>query len=110
MIIEDMKNPIYPRRIGEDRIIRRGDHLVICSKVYMDDWRIRGTRKTAILIDDEIWCLVGKQFSDTKEIHYILEPYPDYLSLLPGRGIRHDEDYVRDWAEVDKKRQNRGAQ
>lgn len=103
-IIEDMKNQIYPRRFGEDRIIRQGEHLVICSKVDMDDWQIRGTRKTAILIDDEIWCLVGKQFSATNEIHYILEPYSDYLSQLPGRRIRYDEDYVRDRAEVDKKR------
>jgi hypothetical protein len=103
-IIEHMKSQLYPRQVGEDRILRHGEQLVVCSKVDMDGWRVQETRKTAIIIDDEVWCLVGKQNTDNKEIHYILEPYSDYLSQLPGRRIRYDEEYVRACKEADEKK------
>ena len=103
-IIEHMKNQVYPRQVGQDRIIRQGGRLVVCSNVDMDEWQVQGTRKTAIIIDDEVWCLVGKQYTDTNNVQYFLEPYSDYLSQLPGRRIRYDEEYVRTWEEADKKR------
>lgn len=103
-IIEHMKSQGYPRQVGEDRILIQGEQLVICSKVDMDDWQIQGTRKTAVIIDNAVWCLVGKQFANKNEIHYILEPYSDYLSQLPGRRIRYDEEYVKAWREADRKR------
>jgi hypothetical protein len=103
-ITEHMKNHAYPSRMGEDRILRRGEQLVICSKVDMDEWQVQGTRKTAVIIEDDVWCLVGKEFTDSKEVHYILEPYSDYLSQLPGRRIRYDEEYVRICKGADDKK------
>jgi hypothetical protein len=49
-IIEHMKSQLYPRQVGEDRILRHGEQLVVCSKVDMDGWRVQETRKTAIII------------------------------------------------------------
>ena len=100
-----MGNLEFYRQIGEDRILRQGENLVVCSRVEMEDWQLHGTRKTAILIDDGIWCFVGKEFMDNGEIHYILEPYSDYVSQIPGRRIRYDENYVKTRSETDMKRE-----
>jgi len=103
-MIDNMKYQSYPRKVGEDRILRRGDQLVVCSQVDMEEWQIRDNRKTAVYIDDAVWCLVEKQFSDDGEIRYILDPWPDYLRHIPGRRIRYDEAYVGACREADKKR------
>ncbi len=103
-MIDNMINQSYPRKVGDDRIFRRGERLIVCSKVDMDEWEIRDNRKTAIFIDDEVWCLVEKQFMDDEEVCYILDPWLDYLRHIPGRKIRYDEDYVRTCRERDKKR------
>jgi hypothetical protein len=84
--------------------MRRGDQIIVCSQVDMDEWQIRENRKTAIFIDDEVWCLVEKQFTDDKEVRYILDPWPDYARHIPGRRIRYDEEYVRACRELDEKR------
>jgi len=84
----------YPQRIGEDRILRKGKQLVVCSKVDMGEWKVREIRKTVIYINDEAWCLVAKQFSAKEEVRYILDPWPDIASEIPGRIIRYDEEYV----------------
>ena len=84
--------------------MRRGEQLVVCSKVDMDEWEIRDNRKTAIFIDDEVWCLVEKQFTDNKEVRYILDPWPEYGRQIPGRRIRYDKEYVRACRELDEKR------
>jgi hypothetical protein len=74
-MIENMKNQSYPRRVGDDRIMRRGEQLIVCSKVDMEEWQVQQNRKTAILIDDEVWCLVGKQYKAAKEVRYFLDPW-----------------------------------
>ncbi len=93
-----------PRRVGEDRIERRGDQLVVCSKVDMDEWQVRQIRKTAIYVNDEVWCLVGKQYTATKEVQYLLDPWPEFIKEIPGRRIRYDEEYVRTRNAAEKKR------
>jgi hypothetical protein len=70
----------------------------------MDEWQVQQLRKTAIYINDEAWCLVGKQYTATKEVRYLLEPWPDPLKEIPGRRIRYDEEYVRARNEAEKKR------
>jgi len=103
-MIDNMKNQSYPRKVGEDRILRRGDQLVVCSQVDMEEWQIRDNRKTAVFIDDAVWCLVEKQFTDNGKIRYILDPWPDYLRHIPGRRIQYDEAYVGACREADKRR------
>ena len=98
-----MKNCEYPQRVGEDRILRTGERIAVYSKVDMDEWRIQNTRKTAIYINDEALCLVGKQFSG-KDVCYLLEPWPDIAQEIPGRVIRYDEEYVKARDEAAKKR------
>jgi hypothetical protein len=75
--------------------VRRGEQLIVCSKVDMDDWQIQQNRKTAIYINDEAWCLVGKQYMAAKEVRYLLEPWPELQKEIPGRRIKYDEEYVK---------------
>jgi hypothetical protein len=99
-----MEHQTYPRRVGDDRIKRRGEQLVVCSKVDMDEWQIQQYRKTAIYINDEVWCLVGKQYMAAKEVRYLLDPWPELLKEIPGRRIRYDEEYVKARTEAERKR------
>ena len=70
----------------------------------MDEWSIQQYRKTVIFINDEAWCLVEKQYTAAKEVHYLLDPWPEHLHQIPGRRIRYDDDYVRSRNETEKKR------
>jgi hypothetical protein len=81
-------------RVGEDRVVRRGNQLVVCSKADMEEWQIQQTRKTAIYINDEEWCLVGKEYAAAHEMRYLLDPWPEHSHQIPGRRIRYDEEYV----------------
>jgi hypothetical protein len=99
-----MENRNYPGKVGEDRILRRGEQLLVCSNVDMDEWQVRQTRKTAIYINDEAWCLVGKQYTATNKVRYLLDPWPNQAKEIPGRRIRYDEEYVRARNEAEKKR------
>lgn len=103
-MIEIMQNPKLPRMIGDDRIMRRGAQLTIRSRVDMHEWQIQENRKTVIFINDEAWCLVGKQYTAAKEVHYILDPWPEHLYQIAGRRIRYDDEYVRARNEAEKKR------
>lgn len=90
--------------IGDDRIERNGAQIVVCSKVDMEEWQVQQTRKTAIYIDDEAWCLVGKQYTSNKEVQYLLDPWPEFLKEIPGRRIKYDEQYVVARSAAEKKR------
>ena len=94
----------FPRRIGSDTLLRKGDQLIVCSRADMDEWQIRQTRKTIIQINGEDWCLVGKQYTAAKEVRYFLDPWPDLIKEIPGRRIRYDEEYVRARNEAMNKR------
>jgi hypothetical protein len=91
-------------RVGDDMVLRKGEQLIICSKSDMDEWQIQQTRKTAIYVDDEVWCLVEKRRTATKEVRYMLEPWPDHLHQIPGRRITYNEDYVKTRNEAQRKR------
>jgi hypothetical protein len=99
-----MAKQSYPRRVGEDTILRQGEQLIVCSKVDMDEWRVQENRRTAILIDEEVWCLTGKQYTELKEVHYYLDPWPDYMHRIPGKTIRYDYRYAMACKESDRKR------
>jgi len=90
-----MNNIAYPRMVGGDRILRKGEQLVMSSKADMDEWEVRQHRKTAIFINDDPWCLVGKQFSAKEDVRYLLDPWPDAMREIPGQIIRYDEEYVK---------------
>jgi len=98
-----MKDCAYPPALGEDRILRKGERLSVYSKVDMDEWQVRQNRKTIICINDDVWHIVGKQFS-ANEVCYLLEPWTDLTNEIPGRIIRYDEEYVRNRDEALKKR------
>jgi hypothetical protein len=51
-----------------------------------------------------VWRLVGKQYTASKEVRYLLESWPEILKEIPGRMIRYDEEYVRARNEAEKKR------
>jgi|WetSurMetagenome_2_1015567.scaffolds.fasta_scaffold161630_2 hypothetical protein len=105
-----MPGQTYLMRVGEDRIVRRGTQLLVCSKVDMEEWQIQQTRKTAIYIDDEAWCLVEKRYVAANEVRYLLDPWPENSHQIPGRRIRYDEAYVRARNEtLRKKRIENGA-
>ena len=81
--------------MGDDRILRNGEQLVVCSNADMDEWEVKDKRKTVIYINNEAWRLVGKQFFAKNEVRYLLEPWPDAMREIPGRVIRYDEKYIR---------------
>jgi hypothetical protein len=104
-----MENQTYPRKVGDDLVTRRGEQLVVCSKVDMDDWQIQQNRKTVIYINDETWCVVGKEYSDTKSVRYLLDPWPEPLKEIPGRRIRYNEEYVKARNEAEERKKKEDA-
>jgi hypothetical protein len=84
--------------------VRKGNQLFVHSKVNMEEWQIQQTRKTAIYINDEAWCLVEKQISGVNTVRYLLEPWPENSHQIPGRRIRYDEEYVMARNEALRKR------
>ena len=99
-----MENCAYPRRVGDDSILRNGEQLVVCSKADMDEWEVREKRKTVIYINNEAWHVVGKQFYAKDEVRYLLDPCLDVTREIPGRIIRYNDEYVRARDEAEKKR------
>jgi len=99
-----MDDCAYPRNVGRDVILRKGEQLVVCSKMDMDEWEVGDMRKTAIYINDEYWFIIGKQFSSTGEVRYLLDPWHDAMREIPRRVIRYDENYVSARDEVEKAR------
>jgi hypothetical protein len=94
----------YPIKIGEDRILRKENRLIICSKVDRKEWQVQTVRKTVICVDDELWQLSEKQQRMHKEIRYYLDPWLNAQKEIPGRIIRYDEAYVKACDEAEKKR------
>ncbi len=96
----------YPLRFGKDRVVQKGDQLLVYSAVDMPDWEIAENRKTAVFIGDQVWCLTGKEKLLAGGHRYILDPWPDYRDRIPGRRIRYDSAYVesRDEALATMKR------
>jgi len=90
-----MENCAILQMVGEDKILQKGEQLVVCSKVYMDEWEVQEKRKTIIYVYDEAWWLVGKDFTKNNEIRYLLEPWPNIINEIPGRLINYNEEYVR---------------
>jgi len=90
--------------VGDDRVVRKGNQLLVYSKVDMEEWQIQQTRKTAVYINDEAWCLVEKQIVGAKTVRYLLEPWSENSHQIPGRRIRYDEEYVRARNEALRKR------
>jgi hypothetical protein len=93
-----------PQIVGTDRMMRRGEQMIIQTAVDADDWRIGVGRKTAILIGDEVWCLAGKEISPAGGVRYVLDPWPEYMNQIPGRRIRYDVAYVQTRNEAEKVR------
>jgi len=101
---ENMQSQTYPKRIGNDRILLKGDRLIVCSIVDMEEWRVQQIRKIGICIDDELWQLTEKQYRAKNHVRYFLAPWPEFEKEIPGRIIRYDEEYVRARDEAAKKR------
>ena len=96
---------------GQDRVTSRGEQLVVHSATDMPDWQVQQNRRTAIIIGDQVWCLAGKEISETGGVRYILDPWPEYVNQIPGRRIRYGAEYVesRDKEEKMKKLRSRQA-
>jgi len=80
---------------GTDRIVPRGDKLVVYSNVDMHDWQVRRYRRPAIIVDGVTYFVAKRETGENKEIRYVLEPWPESFRDLAGRRIHYDEEYVR---------------
>jgi len=80
---------------GTDRIVPRGDKLVVYSSVDMHDWQVRRYRRPAIIVDGVTYFVAKKEAGENKEVRYVLEPWPENFRDLAGRRIHYDEEYVR---------------
>ena len=97
-----MDDYTYLRNVGDDVILRKGERLVVCSKVDMDEWELGQKRKTAIFINGEYWFIIEKQYFATGEVRYLLEPWKDAMREIPRGIIKYNEKYVRDRNEFIK--------
>jgi len=85
----------YPLIFGRDRVVQKGDHLLVYSRLDMPDWQVGRNRRTAVIVEDQTWFISEKRVLGRDGVRYTLEPGTALVSQIPGRMIRYDADYVR---------------
>jgi len=83
------------RRMGNDQLILRGDHLAILSSVDMGDWEVREHRRALIRYEGRTWRLVRKVPCAGKRIRYELTQWIPGPMDAPGVEIDYGLEYVR---------------
>jgi hypothetical protein len=83
-------------RIGKDRVLRKGDALIVYSPADMYDWNATVFRRNAIVFEEIVWCVKEKRGVSRKLFRYHLEKRTEGLSDIPGRTIVYDAHYVAD--------------
>lgn len=83
------------RRIGDDRVLRESDRLVVEAAVEMPEWRARRFRQTAIFFEGERFAVRSHRLVRRGLHVYELIPWPDDGVEQPGAVIEYDAEYVR---------------
>lgn len=98
-----------PEAIGGDQVRFRGSAVIVESAVEMPDWDFRAYRRTAVFFRDQRYFVSEKRLLPDGSYRYVLAPWGDDLTDLPGRTIVYDEGYVvrRDAERRDSVRRDR---
>jgi hypothetical protein len=86
--------PPPPRTIGPDRVRFRGPDVFVESTADMPDWEFRTYRRTAVLFEGRRYFVSQKVLLDDGSYRYVLQPWTDDLTDLPGLTLVYDDDYV----------------
>jgi hypothetical protein len=85
--------PLY---VGPDRVSYRGDAVAVVSAVEMPGWEYRDHRKIAVVFRGARYYVAEKALRPDGRYRYLLTPWPDDLTDLPGATVHYDERYVEE--------------
>ena len=106
-----MTEPGSPKErfVGGDRLVTDGARLVVYAPPT-DGWEVRKFRRTAIVVDGARYYVADKTVLNPKMLKYVLEPWRDDNTDLPGGEVVYDEAFVltRDVAASERRLRTRG--
>ena len=85
----------HPKTFGGDRVVQKGEQILVYTGREMPDWHVRKYRRTAVVIDDRIYFVAKRDDIDRRTVRYTLEPWPEDHHDLPGTTVYYCEEYVR---------------
>src|SRR5262245_20507652 len=97
--------PMDERRVGTDRVLLRGDRLIIETSTAMG-WEVRRHRRLLVHFDDRAWTPLRVEHGKDGSTRYELEPWTPAALEIPGAEIEYGLAYVerRDRAAVSRAR------
>ncbi len=100
-------------QVGTDRVLKRGENLVIDSVCEMEYWEPTEFRRTQIIYDDIVYFITDKKERKGKRWSYHLKEWPENLNDMAGHVFEYDEFFVeeRDLIKgiVKKRKMGRGV-
>lgn len=63
----------HPLKLGDDRVVRKGEQVNIHTNVDMPDWMVRSYRRPAIFFEGKKYFLGRKDTSTYRRIRYQLD-------------------------------------
>lgn len=82
------------RRVGSDRLVRKGAGLVVYSDADMDEWEVRRYRRIAIDFEGRRYVVSRRDSLPGGAFAYVLEPWPAGLDDDPAAAIEYSPAYV----------------
>ncbi len=86
--------------VGTDRVLKRGDNIVIDAAHEFEHWEPRGFRKVQIVYDGEFFFVTEKKPGTGGRITYHLKKWPETLNDMPGFVFEYDECLVLERDEI----------
>ena len=81
-------------RVGPDRVVPKGDGLIVFSGREMDEWRPALHRKTIVVYRDRRYFVTGRHMVGRQTWRYALSPWKENPLEVPGRVIQYDPKYA----------------
>jgi len=81
-------------RVGPDRVVPKGDGLIVFSGREMDDWRPATHRKTIVVFRDRRYFVTSRHVVGRQTWRYVLRPWKENPQEVPGRVIQYDPKYA----------------
>ena len=81
-------------RVGPDRVVPKGDDLIVFSGREMDDWRPATHRKTIVVYRDRRYFVTSRHVVGRQTWRYVLSPWKENPQEVPGRVIQYDPKYA----------------
>lgn len=81
--------------MGSDRVLPKGDAIVVEAACEMPEWKVTRYRKAAVVFEERVYFVAARTALRRGAWRYVLEPWPEDLHDRPGATIYYDEAYVR---------------